>query len=147
TGGGPAARLGGRPPLRTPPVATPPPAAGAAAGAAEGGGGGTPYRFQALQEVDVPQKNAAVFDLCWRTMRDPWYDDRLGNKDWEAVRRKYIDMAAQAPDMDTLSTVVHLMLGELNGSHLGFTPLAGAAPVRRRLGPTAPAGATSWAEV
>src|SRR5581483_12471776 len=63
-----------------------------------------------------------------------------GNRDWEAVRRKYIGAAAQCPDGESLGTVVNLMLGELNGSHLGFTPLpagaAGGPPTRRgRPGP------------
>jgi tricorn protease len=118
------------------PPATPPtaPAAPAAeSGAASTGGG---YRFQALQQVDLPEKNAAVFDLCWRTMRDNFYDERLGNRDWNAVRQKYRDMAAAAPDAETLGTVVNLMLGELNGSHLGFTPGARTDP---RADPTQPA--------
>jgi tricorn protease len=78
------------------------------------------YRFQALQRVDLGQRNRAAFDLCWRTMRDTWYDERLGNRDWPAIRRKYTDMAAEAPDNDAFTTIVNLMLGELNGSHLGF---------------------------
>jgi Tol biopolymer transport system component/C-terminal processing protease CtpA/Prc len=83
------------------------------------------YRFRALQAVDVAAKNRAAFDLCWRTMRDRYYDERLGNRNWDAIRRKYSDMAAAAPDSDTFATVVQLMLGELNGSHLGFTAFSG----------------------
>ncbi|MGH7227066.1 MAG: S41 family peptidase, partial [Gemmataceae bacterium] len=78
------------------------------------------YRFQALQRVELSQRQRAAFDLCWRTMRDSWYDKRLGNRDWPAIRRKYTDMAAMAPDTEAFTTVVQLMLGELNGSHLGF---------------------------
>ncbi len=78
------------------------------------------YRFQALQRVDLSQRNRAAFDLCWRIMRDNWYDERLGNRDWSAIRRKYSDIAAEAPDSETFTTIVQLMLGELNGSHLGF---------------------------
>ena len=54
-----------------------------------------------------------------------WYDERLGNRDWDAIRRKYTPMAGEATDSETFATVVQLMLGELNGSHLGFTPGAG----------------------
>jgi tricorn protease len=78
------------------------------------------YHFQALQRIDLSQRNRAAFDLCWRTLRDTWYDERLGNRDWPAIRRKYSDMAAEAPDSEAFTTVVQLMLGELNGSHLGF---------------------------
>jgi tricorn protease len=111
-------------------------------------GAGTSYRFSALQEIDVGARNAAAFDLCWRTMRDNWYDERLGNRDWSAVRAKYHDVAGQAPDVETLGTVVHLMLGELNGSHLGFS--TGTGPRLGRRGPAAPeptAEGASWREV
>src|SRR5262249_27928344 len=84
-------------------------------------GGGTSYRFQCLQTVDIGKRNQAVFDQCWRTMRDNWYDERLGNRDWDAVRKKYRAMAARCPDAESVTTVVQLLLGELNGSHLGFT--------------------------
>jgi tricorn protease len=87
----------------------------------------TPYRFRALQEVDWPSRYRAAFDLCWRTLRDRWYDERLGNRNWDAVRRKYADVAAAAVDHEAFATVVQLMLGELNGSHLGFSTAVGAA--------------------
>jgi tricorn protease len=129
---------------------------GPAAPAAPAAGGeesvGTAFRFQALQEIDLPKKHAAAFDLCWRTMRDQWYDGKLGNRDWNAIRAKYIDMAAAAPDTESFSTVVQLMLGELNGSHLGFTPTAAAAaggpPARRGRGAPAdePAAGATWRE-
>jgi tricorn protease len=112
---------------------------------------GTAYRFQAYQDVDIPKKHAAAFELAWRIMRDNWYDGRLGNRDWNAVRGKYIEMAAAAPDTESFTTVVQLMLGELNGSHLGFTPMSGAAggpPGRRGRGAPAdePTTSTTWRE-
>ena len=33
-----------------------------------------------------PARNAVIFDTCWRTMRDHWYDSNLGNNDWDKVR-------------------------------------------------------------
>jgi tricorn protease len=83
-------------------------------------------------------------------MRDEFYDGRLGNRDWDAVRRKYLDMAGEAPDTEAFTTVVQLMLGELNGSHLGFTATTGGGrgPARRGApqGAAEPADA-AWAEV
>jgi tricorn protease len=109
----------------------------------ETGGG---YRFHALQRVDLSQRNKAAFDLCWRTMRDNFYDERLGNRDWEAIRRKYTTVAGEAPDTESFATVVQLMLGELNGSHLGFTPLGGGG-ARRRGQPVADTPSpTTWSE-
>ncbi|MEQ8790193.1 MAG: S41 family peptidase [Pirellulaceae bacterium] len=84
-------------------------------------GAKTSYTFRAAQEVEQAARYRAAFDLCWRTMRDWWYDPRLGNRNWDAVRRKYREAAGSAVDARTFSTVVHLMLGELNGSHLGFS--------------------------
>jgi tricorn protease len=98
-----------------------------------GGGGGAPpaagggYTFSVRQQVDIPAKNTAVFENCWITMRDQWYDAKLGNNDWDAVRRKYRDIAGQCPDNESVATVVQMMLGELNGSHLGFTLNPGEA--------------------
>jgi tricorn protease len=104
------------------------------------------YRFQALQRVDLSQRYRAAFDLCWRTMRDTWYDDRLGNRDWPAIRRKYTDAAAAAPDEETFTTVVQLMLGELNGSHLGFYTPSSARYARFLPPPTDAPTPTQWKE-
>ena len=93
-------------------------------GAAPATGGG--YTFSVRQKVDLPARNLAIFETCWRIMRDHWYDAKLGNNDWYKVRAKYRDMARDAADPETVSTCVQMMLGELNGSHLGFTMNTGA---------------------
>lgn len=90
----------------------------------------TAYGFTARQVVDVPGRYRAAFDQVWRTMRDWFYDGRHGNTNWDAIRRKYADLAAGSVDMSQFTTVVHLMLGELNGSHLGFSPAPGAPTPR-----------------
>lgn len=89
------------------------------AGTAPAAGGS--YTFAVRQDIDVPAKHAAVFDTAWRIMRDNWYDARLNNNDWNAVRAKYWPMAEQSPDLDGVAVCVQMMLGELNGSHLGFS--------------------------
>lgn len=114
-----------------------PPPATATAPPSTGDSSGTQYRFSALQEVNLPAKHAAVFDLCWRTMRDNWYDERLNNRDWKQVKEKYLPMAFACPDLESLATTVNMMLGELNGSHLAFTANGGTNPMRR--GTPAPA--------
>lgn len=80
----------------------------------------TKYSFKAYQSVSQSARNQAAFDASWRVMKDWWYDSNYGNHNWDEIRRKYRDAAANVPDSTTLSTVIHLMLGELNGSHLGF---------------------------
>lgn len=86
---------------------------------------GTKYTFACQQEVSRSSRHLAGFETAWRIMRDWWYDDNYGNHNWDQIRRKYADAAASAGNMTSLSTVIHLMLGELNGSHLGFYPGSG----------------------
>ncbi|MEZ6194942.1 MAG: S41 family peptidase [Planctomycetota bacterium] len=85
------------------------------------GGKTESYRFRADTEIDLGARSAAIFDQGWRAMRDGFYDERLGNKDWDAVRLKYRPMAASCLDARELAEVGNMMLGELNGSHLGFS--------------------------
>ncbi|WP_395737319.1 S41 family peptidase [Prosthecobacter sp.] len=94
------------------------------------GKGGDPklIPFHAQQSYSRAEKQRAVFDQCWQVMRDDFYDERHGNRDWDAVRAKYRDMAGAAPDMNGAGECVWLMLGELNGSHLGFTWNSGSLP-------------------
>ncbi|HEX3151633.1 MAG TPA: S41 family peptidase [Gemmataceae bacterium] len=113
------------------------PGTGRTGGGPRGGGGATPaaptpagaLAFSVFQDIDLGKKHQAAFDMAWRTMRDNWYDDRLNNREWEKVRAKYHDVADTA-DTEALGTVVQLMLGELNGSHLGFTVGSLNAPAR-----------------
>ena len=80
------------------------------------------YAFTALQQFDRPARFQAAFDLCWRNMRDSYYDGALNNRNWDQIRRKYSSVASRLMDANALDEVVNLMLGELNGSHLGFSP-------------------------
>ncbi|MBI1325638.1 PDZ domain-containing protein [bacterium] len=116
--------------------------ANGAPGSLTAGGKESSYRVRALQEVKRSERFRAGFDQAWRTMRDRWYDERLGNRNWDAIRRKYADAAASAPDLDTLATVIQLMLGELNGSHLGFFPGVASRPDPNADDPAA--GGPSW---
>lgn len=92
------------------------------------GGKTSAYSFTAQQQTSRAERYRAAFDQCWRVMRDRYYDNKLGNRNWDEIRRKYSDAAAAAVDERQLATVVSLMLGELNGSHLGFTPLSAGQP-------------------
>jgi tricorn protease len=80
------------------------------------------YSFEVAHEMSRSDRLKAGFEKAWLTMREVWYDSRYANKNWSAIRRKYIDAAAAMPDTSGLAEVIQLMLGELNGSHLGFYP-------------------------
>ncbi len=57
-------------------------------------------------------------------MREVWYDERMGNRNWDDIRRKYAQVAGDLQSIEGLTTVVELMLGELNGSHLASPRIA-----------------------
>lgn len=84
------------------------------------------FRFSVQQELAVEDWYRAGFDVAWRLMNDNWYDDNYGNRNWSEIRRKYSDAAANSPNHKAFAEVVLLMLGELNGSHLGFYPRSSA---------------------
>ncbi|MHC4955814.1 MAG: S41 family peptidase [Planctomycetota bacterium] len=79
-------------------------------------GAAKPFAFRVPVEVDVLLRNGAAFDLCWRTMRDNFYDPRLNNRNWSAVRKKYRGMAGECVTTGELSQVV-----------LGFSARGGGA--------------------
>lgn len=80
----------------------------------------TTFGFSVNHQYDRADKYAAAFELAWREMRDNFYDPALNNRNWNEIFRKYLTMAKQAKTDSTFGEVVNLMLGELNGSHLGF---------------------------
>jgi len=82
----------------------------------------TKYPFSVRQLISRSERFRDGFDEAWAIMRDRWYDPLHAKRNWDQVRRKFIDMAANAGDESTLGEIVHLMLGELNGSHHGFSP-------------------------
>ncbi|MFO1521307.1 MAG: S41 family peptidase [Kiritimatiellia bacterium] len=57
----------------------------------------------------------------WRTMRDEFYDEKLNHLDWNAVLPAYDEIAGQIDD-SAFSRLASMLFGELNASHLGFTP-------------------------
>ena len=84
------------------------------------------YTVSVSQETSRSGWLRAGFDKAWLTMRDTWYDERLSNRNWDEIRRKYLPVASELRTVEALGDVVELMLGELNGSHLGFTPASSA---------------------
>lgn len=60
------------------------------------------------------------FRLGWRTLRDRFYDPAMNGLDWNAMRLKYEDAAANAADSREFDRVMAMLNGELNASHLAF---------------------------
>ncbi len=80
------------------------------------------FSFEVAHQTSRAGRLRAGFNKAWLTMREAWYDERFAGRNWDAIRRKYADVAGQMHDESGLGQVVQLMLGELNGSHLGFYP-------------------------
>lgn len=80
------------------------------------------YPFSVRHERSRSGRMRDGFFAAWQSMFDIWYDPRMGGKNWDSIQRKYANAAANTHDERGLAEVVELMLGELNGSHLGFTP-------------------------
>ena len=103
------------------------------------------FNFNVLHERSRSGRFREGFNAAWLAMHEIWYDPAMGNNNWEDVRRKYVDAASKAFDERGLAEIVELMLGELNGSHLGFTPSISESPEtespRKREHPTAHLGA------
>ena len=80
------------------------------------------FPFRARQRLTFAGRMRTGFGAAWRLMRDNWYDPAFNNRDWDAVLQKYLPAAERAADGGQLGEVASMMLGELNGSHLGFYP-------------------------
>lgn len=88
----------------------------------EGGDKLQTYSFIAKHECSQAGRFREGFNAAWLQMKDTWYDPRMGGKNWDAIRRKYQEVASESHDERSLAAIIEMMLGELNGSHLGFTP-------------------------
>jgi tricorn protease len=77
------------------------------------------FEFSIRSERDWREIRKIVFDQGWRAMRDDFYDEAYNNKDWYAMRAKYRPMAAECIGSAEFSELMNMMLGELNGSHMG----------------------------
>ena len=82
----------------------------------------TKYSFSVPFLRDRENYQRMGFRMAWREMRDGFYDGSLNHRDWDQIREKYELVAARAASKTTYGRVANMMLGELNGSHLGFYP-------------------------
>jgi len=83
-------------------------------------GKGESYPFKVLIKRSLSSHYRVGFLQAWRAMRDGFYDSALNNRDWDKIKDKYQDMAANAVDRYSFSRSISMMLGELNASHMGF---------------------------
>ena len=80
----------------------------------------TQYPYSVVRRENRREKNRVIFRTIWRMMRDLYYDETLNNRNWAAIRKKYENMIVEAPDSTVFDRTIAMLLGELNGSHLGY---------------------------
>jgi carboxyl-terminal processing protease len=66
------------------------------------------------------QANQAALDEVWETVRDRFYDPRLHELDWPALRQRYHLLAASVASGEELAVVINSMLAELGASHTQY---------------------------
>ena len=92
------------------------------------------FDFSVRQARDWRAVRQAAFDQGWRAMRDRFYDPELNDRDWDAVRKKYRDVAGQLLGRREFSLLMNMMLGELNASHMGHRGGSDPLPTPTRPG-------------
>ena len=85
--------------------------------------------FSANLKIDIPGEQKQKFDEAWRTLAEYFYDPHFHGVDWKAMYRKYLPVATGVYNIRDFNSVVRLMLGELNASHLGIYPPSEKKPV------------------
>lgn len=77
--------------------------------------------FTAKLTIRRDEEYQEIFDQSWRLMSDSFYDSKHHGADWKAIRDKYRPLVRHVAMKEDLYTLVSLMLGELNASHLGIS--------------------------
>ena len=76
--------------------------------------------FRARYRLDRVQERKVVFEEAWATMYRGFYDPNLHGADWEDIHKRYLPWAINAAHPRDFDYIIDSMLGELNGSHLGY---------------------------
>ncbi|HES57896.1 MAG TPA: PDZ domain-containing protein, partial [Firmicutes bacterium] len=62
----------------------------------------------------------------WRYLSEYFYDEDMHGVDWEAVLARYLPRVRRLGDTYEFGQLYREMLGELNASHMGFSPAGGS---------------------
>ncbi len=83
------------------------------------GNDATVLRVRSSMQVDFAAEKEQVFGEVWRLMRDYFYDESFGGRDWHALRQQFAPLVHAARVPADLLTAINLMIGELGTSHTG----------------------------
>ncbi len=77
--------------------------------------------FTAKMTVHREQLFREIFDQSWRGLNESFYDANFHGANWKSIREKYRPIVQHCALKEDLYTLIALMLGELNASHLGIS--------------------------
>jgi len=72
-------------------------------------------------DVDFSREKWDVFHQAWEYLNDNYYDPEFHGTDWSAVHAAYASRIAGAKTPDEMRRILSLMIGEMNGSHMGIS--------------------------
>ncbi len=68
------------------------------------------------------KKNVESFDYIWKTVRDHYWDPKLGGVDWEAQKKRLRPQIEKAQTMEASRTIMRRLLNSMKVSHFGIIP-------------------------
>jgi Tol biopolymer transport system component/C-terminal processing protease CtpA/Prc len=84
--------------------------------------------FRADWTQDLRNQRKAAFVQFWREFNRGFYDPYFHGRDWRALRNKYERYVPTAAHPSDLSTILNMMVGELESSHSEVSGPAGGPP-------------------
>ncbi|MBI2680751.1 MAG: hypothetical protein HYX25_07065 [Candidatus Solibacter usitatus] len=66
--------------------------------------------------------NLDSFEFVWTTVRDQYWDPKLGGLNWQAVREEFLPAMQNAETMSQARQVLERMIGRLGQSHFAIIP-------------------------
>src|SRR5262249_25437709 len=87
---------------------------------AAGGDSAVTIPFTVKMTIKRDEEYQEMFDQSWRALAENFYDSKFHGADWNAVRANYRPLVKHVAMKEDLYDLIHLMLGELNASHLGI---------------------------
>lgn len=86
------------------------------------GGPETKITFKADWVHDVNAERMAAFNEFWKTFHHRFYDANFHGRDWNALRIKYLKRMGSVDTPMEFSTLLQMMVGELEASHTEISP-------------------------
>ena len=90
------------------------------------GKSGEKVTFTADWDRDVRAERRAAFTQFWNSYQRGFYDPNFHGRDWAAIRSRYERLLDAVETNDEFSTLLHMMIGELETSHAEVSPAGGS---------------------